>query len=276
MATTLFHWTLHPWAIYAVVGLAIAYGVYRKGRLQLITAAFEPLHRRARERPLGQGHRHAGDLRHAVRLGGLARPRRAADQQRPGDRRRARRGRQRAADRHHRRADRRVHPLRGVRRRQGHPVALEHQHGARPRAGAVRLRRRPDGLHPQPDPDLARQLPRRPADDVGPHRRRGRGRPTPGCSPGRSSTGRGGSRGRRSSACSSRASRRGRTIRQFVTGVLLVPSLVSLVWFCIFGGAAINLQQTGTDIAGAGGIRSRSCSRTLEAVPARPPSPASW
>lgn len=43
MATTLFHWTLHPWAIYAVVGLAIAYGVYRKGRLQLISAAFEPL-----------------------------------------------------------------------------------------------------------------------------------------------------------------------------------------------------------------------------------------
>ena len=24
MATTLFHWTLHPWAIYAVVGLAVA------------------------------------------------------------------------------------------------------------------------------------------------------------------------------------------------------------------------------------------------------------
>jgi len=43
MATTLFHWALHPWAIYAVVGLAIAYGVYRKGRLQLISSAFEPL-----------------------------------------------------------------------------------------------------------------------------------------------------------------------------------------------------------------------------------------
>ncbi|MDZ4265121.1 MAG: BCCT family transporter [Mycobacterium sp.] len=43
MATTLFHWTLHPWAIYAVVGLSIAYGVYRKGRLQLISSAFEPL-----------------------------------------------------------------------------------------------------------------------------------------------------------------------------------------------------------------------------------------
>jgi len=45
---------------------------------------------------------------------------------------------------------------------------------------------------------------------------------------------------------------RGRTIRQFVTGVLLVPSLVSLVWFAIFGGAAINLQSAGTDIAGEG------------------------
>ena len=43
MATTLYHWTLHPWAIYAVVGLAISYGVYRKGRFQLISAAFEPL-----------------------------------------------------------------------------------------------------------------------------------------------------------------------------------------------------------------------------------------
>ena len=43
MATTMFHWTFHPWAIYAVVGLAIAYGVYRKGRVQLISAAFFPL-----------------------------------------------------------------------------------------------------------------------------------------------------------------------------------------------------------------------------------------
>jgi choline/carnitine/betaine transport len=43
MATTLFHWTLHPWAIYAVVGLAIAYGTFRRGRKQLISSAFEPL-----------------------------------------------------------------------------------------------------------------------------------------------------------------------------------------------------------------------------------------
>ena len=43
MATSLFHWTLHPWAIYAVVGLAIAYSSFRKGRRQLISAAFVPL-----------------------------------------------------------------------------------------------------------------------------------------------------------------------------------------------------------------------------------------
>ncbi len=54
MATTLFHWTLHPWAIYCVVGLAIAYGVYRKGRLQLISAAFEPLIGDRANGPLGK------------------------------------------------------------------------------------------------------------------------------------------------------------------------------------------------------------------------------
>jgi len=43
MATTLFHWTLHPWAIYAVVGLAIAYSTFRRGRRQLVSSAFAPL-----------------------------------------------------------------------------------------------------------------------------------------------------------------------------------------------------------------------------------------
>ncbi|WP_442816457.1 BCCT family transporter [Streptomyces sp. NBC_01304] len=43
MATTLFHWTLHPWAIYAVVGLAIAYSSFRRGRRQTISAVFTPL-----------------------------------------------------------------------------------------------------------------------------------------------------------------------------------------------------------------------------------------
>jgi choline/carnitine/betaine transport len=43
MATTLFHWTLYPWAIYAVVGLAIAYGTFRRGRSQLISSMFRPI-----------------------------------------------------------------------------------------------------------------------------------------------------------------------------------------------------------------------------------------
>jgi choline/carnitine/betaine transport len=43
MATTMFHWGLHPWAIYAVVGLAIGYGMYRKGRSGLLSAAFTSL-----------------------------------------------------------------------------------------------------------------------------------------------------------------------------------------------------------------------------------------
>lgn len=43
MASTMFHWTLHPWSLYAIVGLAIAYSSYRLGRKQLISAAFVPL-----------------------------------------------------------------------------------------------------------------------------------------------------------------------------------------------------------------------------------------
>ena len=36
---------------------------------------------------------------------------------------------------------------------------------------------------------------------------------------------------------------RGRTVRQFVTGVMFIPSVVSLIWFAIFGGGAIGLQE---------------------------------
>lgn len=54
MATTLFHWTLHPWAMYAIVGLAIAYGTFRRGRSQLISAAFRPLIGKHANGPLGR------------------------------------------------------------------------------------------------------------------------------------------------------------------------------------------------------------------------------
>lgn len=50
MATTLFHWSLHPWAIYAVVGLAIAYSTFRRRRRQTISSVFVPL--------IGERHAH--------------------------------------------------------------------------------------------------------------------------------------------------------------------------------------------------------------------------
>ncbi|MCU4746408.1 MULTISPECIES: BCCT family transporter [unclassified Streptomyces] len=38
-----FHWTLHPWAIYGVAALGLAYATFRKGRGNQISAVFVPL-----------------------------------------------------------------------------------------------------------------------------------------------------------------------------------------------------------------------------------------
>ncbi|MEU1821492.1 BCCT family transporter [Streptomyces abikoensis] len=38
----------------------------------------------------------------------------------------------------------------------------------------------------------------------------------------------------------------GRTVRQFLVGVLLVPSGATVVWFCVMGGSALRLDLTGT------------------------------
>jgi choline-glycine betaine transporter len=45
---------------------------------------------------------------------------------------------------------------------------------------------------------------------------------------------------------------RGRTIRQFVGGVILVPSAVSLVWFAVFGGTAMHQQEQGVNLTEEG------------------------
>ena len=44
---------------------------------------------------------------------------------------------------------------------------------------------------------------------------------------------------------------RGRTIREFVLGVLLVPTAVTIVWFSVFGGTALHLDANGAGIAEA-------------------------
>jgi betaine/carnitine transporter, BCCT family len=43
MAATIFHWALHPWAIYAVVGLSLAFFTYNRGLPLTLRSAFYPL-----------------------------------------------------------------------------------------------------------------------------------------------------------------------------------------------------------------------------------------
>lgn len=55
MEYTFFHWGFHPWSMYAVIGLAIAYFAYRKGNGNLISAAFRPLLGDRVDGPAGRG-----------------------------------------------------------------------------------------------------------------------------------------------------------------------------------------------------------------------------
>ena len=43
MEYSYFHWAFHPWAIYAIMGLALAYFTFRKGMPNLVSTAFYPL-----------------------------------------------------------------------------------------------------------------------------------------------------------------------------------------------------------------------------------------
>ncbi|WP_413543351.1 BCCT family transporter [Citricoccus nitrophenolicus] len=43
MAQTFVHWGLHPWAIYAIIGLAVGYAIHRRGRPVSIRWALEPI-----------------------------------------------------------------------------------------------------------------------------------------------------------------------------------------------------------------------------------------
>lgn len=54
MAQTILHWGPIAWAFYALVGGAIAYNAYRRGRAPLISALFEPVFPGASHRVLGR------------------------------------------------------------------------------------------------------------------------------------------------------------------------------------------------------------------------------
>lgn len=49
-----YHWALHPWAIFSIVGLTLAYVQFRKGRPALISSAFYPLIGRKTDGWMGQ------------------------------------------------------------------------------------------------------------------------------------------------------------------------------------------------------------------------------
>jgi choline/carnitine/betaine transport len=267
MATTLFHWTLHPWAIYAVVGLAIAYGVYRKGRLQLISAAFEPLFG---DRTKGGWGKLIDMLAiFATLFGSAASLGLGALQIRSG-----------------------LEIVAGIGEGGnallvGIIAVLTVAFILSAVSGVAKGIQWLSNINMVLAIVLALFL-----FVVGPTVFMLNLVPT--------SVGsyiadlpmmaaRTGAEGSETSAWLegwtvfywawwiswtpfvgmfiARISR-GRTVRQFVTGVLLVPSMVSLVWFCVFGGAAIGLQQDGTDVAGAGGGAVESqLFTTLESFP---------
>ena len=53
MAATIFHWGLHPWAIYAVVALALAFASFNKGLPLTMRSVFYPIFGEATWGPLG-------------------------------------------------------------------------------------------------------------------------------------------------------------------------------------------------------------------------------
>jgi choline-glycine betaine transporter len=62
---------------------------------------------------------------------------------------------------------------------------------------------------------------------------------------------------------------RGRTVREFVIGVLVVPSAASVVWFAIMGGTALRVQRTGARdlVADVGASAENALFGLLQALP---------
>jgi len=54
MRYSYFHWGLHPWAIYSLIGLSIAYFNFRKGSRSLISSTFYPLLKEKVDGPVGK------------------------------------------------------------------------------------------------------------------------------------------------------------------------------------------------------------------------------
>ena len=59
---------------------------------------------------------------------------------------------------------------------------------------------------------------------------------------------------------------RGRTLREFTVGVLFVPASLSLLWICVFGGNAIHLELNAAEGVGTAGVMDLVRSANYEAA----------
>lgn len=63
---------------------------------------------------------------------------------------------------------------------------------------------------------------------------------------------------------------RGRTIREFIVGVLAVPTLVTFLWFSVMGGTALWYQMNGVDLTANDGWSTTALFTMLEYLPGGP------
>ena len=56
---------------------------------------------------------------------------------------------------------------------------------------------------------------------------------------------------------------RGRTVREFIVGALLVPSLLTFFWFAVFGGAAFHVELENPDVVGFAADATQNVSTAL-------------
>ena len=74
VAATIFHWGVHPWAIFAVVAVALAFAAYNLGLPLTLRSAFYPVLGEAVLGLVRPRHRHPRGVRDALRAGDVPRP----------------------------------------------------------------------------------------------------------------------------------------------------------------------------------------------------------
>ncbi len=152
MEHSFFHWTLTPWAIYGVAGLALAYAGFRKGARQPAERGVRAADRGAQGGVLaGQGHRSARGVRHGLRHGDQPRPGCAAGRGGPRHHRRGDARPDDGADRH-RVAVRGVRGVGVLRAAPGREVAVDAEHRPGGPADGVRVPGGSDGVRAGLDP----------------------------------------------------------------------------------------------------------------------------